>query len=357
MIDPKTYTLAWVESVSKKHGNTDKILVEKTIRALTLLTELKASGLNFIFKGGTALMLLLEKPKRLSIDIDIIITEKAAGIELVFDTIVQKRAFLRYEKQSRIINNKIEKAHYKFFYTPTYKTHSNEEYILLDILFEKNPYNELTNIPIVSPFLLIQDNHDTVTTPSIENILGDKLTAFAPNTTGIPYFKAEHSMSMEIMKQLFDIGNLFDMATDINQIKNSFNTIVQNELVYRELKQHTANDVLDDIIETLLCISTRGKAGKCNFNEIQKGIERVKQFIISERFLIDNAIVAASKAAYIATIIKYDKFNLQKFNKNTDIKDLLIENTGLNKLNKLKKSNKEAFVYWCLANDNLPAIT
>ncbi|MBK7097825.1 MAG: hypothetical protein IPH58_05105 [Sphingobacteriales bacterium] len=45
--------------------------------------------------------------------------------------------------------------------------------------------------------------------------MGDKLTAFAPNTTGIPYFKKDDSMSMEIIKQLYDIGNLFDAVTDI----------------------------------------------------------------------------------------------------------------------------------------------
>jgi predicted nucleotidyltransferase component of viral defense system len=49
-------------------------LVEKTARALTLLEGLVESKLNFIFKGGTALMLMQQNnPKRLSIDIDIII--------------------------------------------------------------------------------------------------------------------------------------------------------------------------------------------------------------------------------------------------------------------------------------------
>ena len=48
--------------------------------------------------------------------------------------------------------------------------------------------------------------------PCLEDMLGDKLTAFAPNTTGIPYFKKQDSMSMEIIKQLYDIGNLFDAA-------------------------------------------------------------------------------------------------------------------------------------------------
>jgi predicted nucleotidyltransferase component of viral defense system len=34
------------------------------------------SGLPFIFKGGTAVMLLQKRPKRFSIDLDIIVTLK-----------------------------------------------------------------------------------------------------------------------------------------------------------------------------------------------------------------------------------------------------------------------------------------
>jgi len=346
MIDSETYTLSWIETVSKRQRNAYKILIEKAIRALTLLTDLKGTGLNFIFKGGTALMLMLGTPKRLSIDIDIIVPDKTSDLETFLKRIVQNGNFSRYEEQARFVNSRIEKAHYKFFYSPTYKTHSNEEYILLDILFENNPYQQLAEIPIVSPFLSIQGKPETVTVPTFENILGDKLTAFAPNTTGIPYYKNNHSMSMEIMKQLYDIGNLFDAVTDINHIKETFNRIAQNELTYRKLPNQTPTDVLNDIIQTALCISSRGKAGECSFGDIQKGIERVKQFIISDRFLIDNAILAASKAAYIANLIKTGNTEIQRFDKATDLSKLNIENLTYNKLNKLKKNNREAFWYW-----------
>ncbi|NDP20272.1 MAG: nucleotidyl transferase AbiEii/AbiGii toxin family protein [Paludibacter sp.] len=40
------------------------------MRALLLLEGLKESELEFIFKGGTTLMLLLNRTKRFSIDID-----------------------------------------------------------------------------------------------------------------------------------------------------------------------------------------------------------------------------------------------------------------------------------------------
>ncbi len=40
--------------MSSQYNNAGKILVEKVIRALTLLEGLAVSGLDFCFKGGTA---------------------------------------------------------------------------------------------------------------------------------------------------------------------------------------------------------------------------------------------------------------------------------------------------------------
>jgi hypothetical protein len=72
----------------------------------------------------------------------------------------------------------------------------------LDILFEENPYQNVIETPINTPFIVQKGDVVKVKTPSFEDILGDKLTAFAPNTTGIPYFKGSSSKSMEIIKQL-----------------------------------------------------------------------------------------------------------------------------------------------------------
>ncbi len=346
MIDQKTFTLDWIETKAKEYRGADKILIEKAIRALSLLIELRSVGLDFVFKGGTSLMLLLSSPKRLSIDIDIILSDKSVDIEAFFGKIVLKGNFHRFQQQERFVNSEIEKAHYKFFYKPSHKTHSNEEFILLDILFENIPYRKLTEIPIVSPFIAMEGMPEKVTVPTIDDILGDKLTAFAPNTTGIPYFKKDQSMSMEILKQLFDIGNLFDVLTDISEVKETFYRIGQTELNYRKLNRLTPTDILDDIIETSFCISVRGTAGNCIFTDIQKGIERIKQFIISDRFLIDNVIVATSKAAYLAALIKSGNTEIKRFDNAINLSDLNITTFEFNKLNKLKKNNREAFWNW-----------
>lgn len=59
MIDPQSRSLEWIEQASALIPNiADTALVEKAIRALSLLESLVRSGCPFVFKGGTALMQL-----------------------------------------------------------------------------------------------------------------------------------------------------------------------------------------------------------------------------------------------------------------------------------------------------------
>ena len=80
MIQEKCTSKEWVTEIARIK-KADKGLVQKLIRALILLEGLSESRLQFVFKGGTALMLLLNSTKRLSIDIDIIIPVKIENIE------------------------------------------------------------------------------------------------------------------------------------------------------------------------------------------------------------------------------------------------------------------------------------
>ncbi|MEO8785700.1 MAG: nucleotidyl transferase AbiEii/AbiGii toxin family protein [Chitinophagaceae bacterium] len=320
--------------------------MEKVIRAFLLLEGLAKQKLIFVFKGGTALMLHFNSTKRLSIDIDIILPDEVKDFESVLSAMTQEQGFLRWELQHRRANLKIKKEHYKFFYNPLHKTNKTEEYVLLDILFEQVNYTNLVSMPIQSDFVPIMDKPLNVDVPSLEDILGDKLTAFAPNTTGIPYFKKDDSMSMEIIKQLYDIGNLFDAANDLETIKTTFYRFAKTEIAYRKSEGTNENDVLEDIYETALCIVTRGSYGKGNFDELQNGIRRISSFIFSESYHIEKAINHASKAAYLSVLIQYEAKAIDKFEHPLQLKDWQIGEPLNSKLNKLKKSNPEAFFYW-----------
>jgi len=63
MINIKSLSADWI-SEKRNIYKKDPSLMESMIHALYLLEQLKLSGLDFIFKGGTSLILLLEEPKR-----------------------------------------------------------------------------------------------------------------------------------------------------------------------------------------------------------------------------------------------------------------------------------------------------
>ena len=346
MINKESLDIEWINKVSLANRKADKILIEKVIRALLLLEGLSKQKIDFVFKGGTALMLLLDSSKRLSIDIDIIIPKAPDNIDELFNNIVKEQGFTKVALQERQTESKIKKAHYQFFYNPVHKTQDAEENILLDILFEEVNYKNIIEHPILSSFILLKGEPLTVSIPSLEDILGDKLTAFAPNTTGIPYYKSEKSMSMEIIKQLYDIGNLVDASVDLETVKKTFLLFAKTELEYRNSNKLSTDDVLEDIYQTSLCIVSRGVAGIGNFVELQAGVQRVSRFIFSESFHLDKAITAASKAAYIAMLIYYDSKSFEKYNNPLQMKEWVIAEPINTKLNKLKKSNPEAFFYW-----------
>lgn len=346
MINQKEISIDWITKVSKSNRNADKILVEKALRALLLVEGLVKLKLSFIFKGGTALMLHFNTTKRLSIDIDIVLPSRPLNLETILEQVAKEQGFSQIEIQHRSITSKIMKEHYKFYYTPHHKTKKEQDYILLDILFEEINYERIISIPIQSSFIPIIGKPRFVKTPCFEGMLGDKLTAFAPNTTGIPYFKKEDSMTMEIIKQLYDIGNLFDVVNDSKIIKSTFLRFAKTELTYRNLSGINEFDVLEDILQTALCLVSKGALGKGKFEQLSQGIRSVSGFIFSETFHLEKAIVHASKAAYLSSLILNEVEFIEKFDNPLEIKDWSIAVPFYNKLNKLKKHNPEAFYYW-----------
>nr|WKN36003.1 nucleotidyl transferase AbiEii/AbiGii toxin family protein [Tunicatimonas sp. TK19036] len=345
MIHVESLTLAWIEKTAKTNRNADKILVEKVIRALYLLELLQLSGLRFLFKGGTSLMLLTQQTKRLSIDVDIIVPEKPDDLSSHLTYVIEQSDFIRLEKNVRGDKNDIQKAHYKFYYQPVTSSRASEEYILLDILFEASPYATFTALyPIRSDFIQTDAEgiFTEVTIPTPEAILGDKLTAYAPNTTSVPYGK---NKEIEIIKQLYDIGNLFDQIKDLKPVADVFQTIAGLELKYRKLAANP-QIVLEDIWETSLHIATRGKEGNGNLAELQRGIKNIRTFIFSEPFHIEAVMLPAAKAAYLSALLQKSITAFKRFTNPKEIATWQVEQPFSTRLNKLKKSNPEAFFYW-----------
>jgi len=252
MIENSTYQKSWIEEKARRLGKVDRKLLEKVIMSLALVEQLRTQQMEFIFKGGTALVLLLEQPRRFSIDVDIILPEKPKTLNTVFDNIIEQSPFTKWvadNERKSSTNAPVE--HYKFFYQSAADQYVQEEPILLDILYADNYYPKLKDVSIRHPWLVTEEPYMSVSIPTLESILGDKLTAFAPNTTGILY---EKNRPVEIIKQLYDIGSLFDLVEQLDIVKTSFEKMAADEIRYRELNI-TSDDILKDIFETALTIS------------------------------------------------------------------------------------------------------
>jgi len=353
MIKPECFTREWCEQVAQRLNYKDTQLIEKVVRALSLLEMLVQSGCPFHFKGGTATMLLLGGvTNRLSIDIDII-CPPGTVIEQYLSRF-KEFGFTKIDLVERKSPGKnIPKSHSKFFYQLTYTDKVDKEgYILLDVLYEDCHYRNTLEIPIVSPFIEIEGEPLNVRVPSVDDILGDKLTAFAPNTTGIPYYKKDKVCSVEIIKQLYDIARLFDRIESLEVTSKSFLSIVKVEMAYRDISDMEA--VYDDILQTSLLISTRGKEGIGNFDVLQEGIKKIKSFIHTSNYHIENAITDSAKAAYVSTCIRKGVSDIEKYKGNPEVVlSMAIAPTLTNKLNKLKRTLPEAFYYWVKTSELL----
>jgi hypothetical protein len=104
-----------------------------------------------------------------------------------------------------------------------------------------NPYPQIRELPIKHNWISTSGEDTIITMPTFDAILGDKLTAFAPKTTGILYSK---DRPVEIIKQLYDIAFLFDNISDLTVVKNRYNKVVQEEIGFRKL-EITATEVLN----------------------------------------------------------------------------------------------------------------
>ncbi|MCQ2147424.1 MAG: nucleotidyl transferase AbiEii/AbiGii toxin family protein [Bacteroidales bacterium] len=344
MVNKGSFTEDWIEKVSSEMKYPDKNLIEKVIRAFSLVELLAESGCPFIWKGGTSLMLILgQQLHRLSIDVDIICPPGTNINEYLKN--YEDYGFVSKEEEYREQRSTdIPKSHSKFHYQIAYKGGMNRnEYILLDVLYEDSHYSRVNNLSLEHPFVKCDEEAVKVCVPSADDILGDKLTAFAPNTSGIPYFKNGQNRHLEIIKQLYDIGRLFDAVIDINCVKKAYSRIIPVEMSYRNLPTNSEL-ALDDTIETAKCLATRGKTGMGNFEALQDGINRLKSFMYLGKYYIEQASTDATKAAYLAAIIKYDISTLEKYDSAKPIVKSKKKMPSV--IAKMYMGNPEAYFYW-----------
>ena len=315
----------------------DPFIVERSIFALGLLEALVQSGLKFVFKGGTSLMLLFNTPRRLSTDIDIVVPI-GTNIKDYLETASKIFPFVEVEEQIRKGRNNIIKQHFKFFYDSP--TTGKAFYILLDVLYEDDHYAETVEVPINSSLLIADEPYVMVTVPSTASLLGDKLTAFAPHTTGVPLGIGKNT---EVIKQLYDVSTLIDVFDDLEGVLKTYNAISKQEIAYRGL-DILPDDALLDTIKTALCIASQGKVNGEDYLGLMEGIRGLVNFIAGDKFSVEETIKLCCKIIhFVACVISKAEYKSISDIENYENQKIRGKQLGL--ASYLKKIDLESFAH------------
>lgn len=340
MISSQSYSKEWILLQSKRLGNTGPEILEFAVYALGLLEQLSINSLDFVFKGGTSLMLHFPEIKRLSTDIDIVCDITREGMGKILTKICSESIFSRWElDEERSYSGKIPKAHYFLYFHSN--LFDNERYVLIDVLIEKPDYPEIIDKKIDLP-ILIQDGESTsVRMPGINSLLGDKLTAFAPNTIGVTYKSGKH---LSMLKQLYDIDLLIDAVTNLQLVSETFKISAQKEIDYLQ-ENIKIGDVYSDILNTSFLLAygffnkLKDKESIAKYQIFERGLAALNSFLPGrKRFTRNDVLLAASRSAYITSVIqsgKLEEFKL--FDIGIQIDDYLFPEKPENQLNKLSK--------------------
>ena len=248
------------------------------------------------------------------------------------------------------------RRHFKFYYQSVVT--EKEESVLLDVVKDecKLPTADIE----IKCGIIETENNKSVAIPTIEALLGDKLTAFAPTTIGVHFNKPNgDDNELQVIKQLFDVGELFNNVTDITKVKEAYLINFKTENGYSD-NRFTIEEVLNDTKNQCLQIlasSLRGFTPDDTFEKLNQGIGSLRSHLSKNiHFRIDKE--AKNTAGKVYLLAEYILGNCNLIN--TDLvysaDKLKVLNTklphGIKYLEKLKRLNPEAYYYLALINPN-----
>lgn len=358
MFPAHSYRNDWLTRQAKEMGGCRPELLERCVYALTLLRFLSESGLPFVFKGGTSLLLHLNPVRRLSIDIDIMCGASATDVARIVTEIGHRNPFVRAEPDDHGERDLPQRRHFKFYFRSALGAQA-ELPVLLDVVEEPRQVHTTLRRAIRTPFLE-PEREVLVTVPTIESLLGDKLAAFAPTTTGVPLRKADGTAAdvMQVAKQLFDVGVLFDAANDFTQVGQSYDAICALESGYRAAHP-TREAALDDTLKACLSLTAtkaRDLAAYPDAPLLHNGFERLAGHLTWSGFGRENRRTLAARAAALAAHLRSGQnfdFATARYTGTQDqiaaLRAATLNGTPHAWLDSLKAVNPEAYHYWYLA--------
>lgn len=316
--NPKIFESETVLKVQKENNINSIANLEKAIFTLEYLGQLKEAGLDFIFKGGTAVQISIgDYWSRLSVDVDICTNSTEAELIEILNRIYEKfdqKAF-RHEPRKGFETG----IPFYLFKIKTPPITDIERTILLDVLGIKPKY--FTTKTQLKAFFF--DSLLEVTTPTISSLLGDKLSTIGPTTVGRVLNNSRNGL--EYVKHFYDIYSLQKSAKNIRECFETYNECLEVQSKIRQ-KKFLMDDCFYDALYTCQIASLPQTLGEeiingmapnkkraiNEFTILQDGLRRFRPFIIKDMsYTWDQLREYASLTALLIKMIKDELTNEQ----------------------------------------------
>jgi len=267
-----------------KKGFTPPYLSELVVHCLELVSLLSERGIEYRFKGGNSLLILLEDPQRFSIDVDIATPEKK---DVLIDTVAHitenSQIFTRYEARAPKTKPWLPLISFKLFFNSFFQK-KEDSFVMLDVVLEAPPY---PGIRKQVKCLDIYQSTQTVEVPTISGLIGDKFLTLGPATLGIPLGK---NKAAQRLKHLFDISLLLKNDYQLDAVSQSISTCSQQEnQIQRTSFSHA--EIMDDTRDFLETILKYEKLPDYNqfdkteyIYEISQGFEEFAGYLFKMRY-------------------------------------------------------------------------
>lgn len=335
-----------LESLRKKLGFKDPGIFEKCVYTFNLLSDVLRACPDLVFKGGTSILLHVFPPVRLSIDIDILLPLKERnGLLQGLERVAKDSEWFEGVQENPRAGKKIPKAHFKFPFTSQFS--KVPQYVLLDVVFTELPYGKLFRKDIAANPMAFAGGKGIVSVPSVEGLFGDKLTAISPKTVGIPL---SGDRAMEFTKQIIDLGDIFKVIKDVDELKLAFSNTLSVENGFRGSK-FSDEDIFNDITEIAFRYSQALLRGCDNtFEEIMRlneGNAKVTNHL-KEKLSPGDIKIALARIVYIISVLR--RADTESLVKQVDM-DMVKERVfpvQYKILERLKTPVPEAYFYWAM---------
>ena len=254
------------EHIEANRREAPAALAEQAVLCLELVAELAGEGLDFCFKGGNSLLVLLTDPRRFSIDVDIATGESKERISECLEAALSKhRMFTRVTHRQHKTKPWLPMTSYEIYYDSVFPA-SGESFIMLDAMLKKSGY------PLVKRKVACGDLYASAAEaflPAVESLLADKLLTLGPGTLGIPLGRKKEAQRL---KHGHDISLLMTKRPDLDLLRRALCLCLDAENGLQE-KKCTLAEVLKDTLA--FCASPLDYAAEPSLEGLSGGMREI----------------------------------------------------------------------------------